>query len=103
MLKKGKSNILLSHFRPNLPYKTVFLGFFPGDQLVLNLNDSYIFPRSCFVLLNTNPQYFIIACCASCSCVQLSLMKGGGGEMVDAADLKSAGRQSVWVRIPPAL
>lgn len=27
----------------------------------------------------------------------------GGGEMVDAADLKSAGRQSVWVRIPPAL
>lgn len=27
----------------------------------------------------------------------------GGGEMVDAADLKSAGRQSVWVRVPPAL
>ncbi len=27
----------------------------------------------------------------------------GGGEMVDAADLKSAGRKSVWVRIPPAL
>jgi hypothetical protein len=30
-------------------------------------------------------------------------MRWGGGEMVDAADLKSAGRKSVWVRIPPAL
>ena len=27
----------------------------------------------------------------------------GGGEMVDAADLKSAGVLPVWVRIPPAL
>ncbi len=27
----------------------------------------------------------------------------GGGEMADAADLKSAGGNSVWVRIPPAL
>lgn len=28
---------------------------------------------------------------------------GGGGEMVDAADLKSAGGNTVWVRLPPAL
>ncbi len=27
----------------------------------------------------------------------------GGGEMVDATDLKSVGRKSVWVRVPPAL
>ena len=27
----------------------------------------------------------------------------GGGEKADAADLKSAGGNSVWVRIPPAL
>src|SRR5690606_21431543 len=29
--------------------------------------------------------------------------KRGGGETADAADLKSAGGDSVWVRIPPAL
>jgi hypothetical protein len=28
---------------------------------------------------------------------------GGGGEMADAADLKSAGVIPVWVRLPPAL
>ena len=27
----------------------------------------------------------------------------GGGEMADAADLKSAGITPVWVRLPPAL
>lgn len=34
---------------------------------------------------------------------KLYIFRWGGGEKVDAADLKSAGRKSVWVRIPPAL
>ena len=32
-----------------------------------------------------------------------TMIAWGGGEMADAADLKSAVGNSVWVRIPPAL
>lgn len=30
-------------------------------------------------------------------------MQWGGGGMADAVDLKSIGRDTVWVRLPPAL
>ena len=34
--------------------------------------------------------------------IRLEPSAGGRGEMVDAADLKSASRLGVWVRVPPS-